>query len=117
MKKQLIELLSEFGYPVFLQGSMNDDDEYPPAFFTFWNFQTPGTAYYNNKATRAEWGFWVYFYSDDPELVDTMLEKAVNLLKENGWITGGKGEDVASDYETHTGRMVTCWYMENYKFT
>ena len=116
MKKQLIELLSEFGYPVFLQGSMNDDAEYPPAFFTFWNFQTQ-EKYYNNKVIRAEWGFWVYFYSDDPELVDTMIEKAVKMLKENGWITDGKGEDVASDYETHTGRMVTCQYMENYKFS
>lgn len=117
MKKQLIELLSGFGYPVFLQGSMNDDEDYPPSFFTFWNFQTPEGAYYDNKATRAEWGFWVYFYSEDPELVDSVLEEAVKLLKENGWITDGKGEDAASDHETHTGRLVTCYYMETYKFT
>ena len=117
MKEQLIELLSGFGYPVFLQGSMNDDEEYPPSFFTFWNFQTPEGAHYDHKATRAERGFWVYFYSEDPELVDVMLEKAVKLLKEKDWIADGKGEDVASDYETHTGRMVTCYYMETYKFT
>lgn len=114
MKKELIRLLEEYGYPVFLQGSMNEDAEYPPSFFTFWNFETPEDKHYDNKAVRAVWGFWVYFYSDDPEKVDDMLGQAAQKLKENGWTIEGKGEDVASDQPTHTGRMVTCRYVEYY---
>lgn len=114
MKTELINLLETFGFPVFLQGSMNDDEDYPSSFFTFWNFETPEDRHYDNEASRAVWGFWVYFYSDDPSLVDTKLEEARKLLKTNGWIIDGKGEDVASDVETHTGRMITCQKIENY---
>lgn len=114
MKNELITLLKTFNYPVFLQGSMNTDDTYPPSFFTFWNYETPEDSHYDNEAVRAIWGFWVYFYSDDPLLVDTKLDEARKLLKRNGWIVDGKGKDVASDVETHTGRMFTCWKIENY---
>ncbi len=114
MKNELITLLKTFNYPVFLQGSMNADDTYPSSFFTFWNYETPEDSHYDNEAVRAIWGFWVYFYSDDPLLVDTKLDEARKLLKQNGWIVDGKGKDVASDVETHTGRMFTCWKIENY---
>lgn len=114
MKQKLIELLETFGFPVFRQGSLNDDDEYPPSFFTFWNFETPEDSHYDNQSVRAVWGFWVYMYSDDPAIVDDKLIEAAKLLKKNGWIIDGKGEDVASDEPTHTGRMITCRFIENY---
>lgn len=113
MKKVLIQLLETFGYPVFLQGSLNDDDEYPKSFFTFWNFDTPDASYYDNESSRSEWGFTVYFYSDDPILIDETLDKARRLLKENHWIVEGRGQDAKSDVKTHTGRMITCWKVEN----
>lgn len=114
MKNKLISILETFGFPVFLQGSLNDDEEYPPSFFTFWNFETPERAHYDNRPHRAEWGFWIYFYSNDPSAVDTTLAEAIKLLQEQGFVTDGKGEDVASDEITHTGRMVTCIITENY---
>lgn len=114
MKVELIKLLETFGFPVFLQGSMNDDEDYPDSFFTFWNFETPEDSHYDNEAVRAVWGIWVYFYSNDPASIDTKLEEARKLLKENGWIIDGKGEDVNSDVKTHTGRMITCYKIENY---
>lgn len=114
MKSDLIKLLETFGFPVFQQGSMNDDDDYPSSFFTFWNFESPEDKYYDNEAVRAVWGFWVYFYSDDPALIDVKLEEARKLLKQNGWIINGKGEDANSDEKTHTGRMITCYKIENY---
>lgn len=114
MKNELISILETFSFPVFLQGSLNDKDAYPSSFFTFWNFETPEDTHYDNNASRAVWGFWVYFYSDDPSLVDSKLIEAKSLLKEAGWIVDGKGQDVASDEPTHTGRMITCRRIENY---
>lgn len=114
MKTELINLLETFGFPVYLQGSLNDNEEYDSSFFTFWNFETPEDDHYDNNACRAVWGFWVYFYSDDPSIVDTKLDEAKKLLKSNGWIINGKGEDVASDVSTHTGRMITVYRVENY---
>lgn len=114
MKDELIRLLETFGYPVFLQGSLNDDEPYPSDFFTFWNFETPEDSHYDNTAVRAVWGFWVYFYSDDPEKVNTVPQKAAKLLKENGWILSGRPIDAASDEKSHTGAMITCNYIETY---
>lgn len=114
MKAELFNLLNTFGFPVYRQGSMSSEEDYPSSFFTFWNFETPEDKHYDNDASRAVWGFWVYLYSNDSDLVDSKLEEARKLLKSNGWIIDGKGEDVASDVETHTGRMFTCYKIENY---
>lgn len=114
MKSELIEILETFGFPVFLQGSLNPDDAYPDSFFTFWNFDTPETAFYDDDANRAVWGFWIYFYSADPMLVEQMPENARKLLKAAGWILQGKAQDIQTDKITHTGAFFTAYKFENY---
>lgn len=114
MKSELIELLETFGFPVFLQGSLNPDEAYPDSFFTFWNFDTPEAAFYSDEANRAIWGFWVYFYSTNPQLVEQIPENARQLLKQNGWILQGKGQDISVDRPTHTGAFFTVYKFENY---
>ena len=114
MKEKLIELLESFGYPVFLQGSLGDC-AYPESFFTIWNFETPETAFYNNDAGRAVWGFWIYFYSIDPALVEQQPEAARQLMKKSGWILEGKANDISVDVPTHTGAFFTAYKFENYK--
>lgn len=113
MKDLLISLLESFGYPVFLQGSLNENEAYPESFFTFWNNETPDGSHYDNEAINYIWNFDVNFYSVDPELVNTMLLNAKALLKQNGFIVGGKGYDVASDEPTHTGRGINVLIIEN----
>lgn len=114
MKKQLIEILESMGYPVYLQGSLNAEEEYPESFFTFWNFETPEKGHYDNKASVCVWGFFVYFYSIDPDLVESEPLKAKELLSEKGFIFEGKPHDCASDEPTHTGVIMTCYGLENY---
>lgn len=114
MKQELIDLLETFGYPVFLQGSLNSVDEYPESFFTFWNFETPEDSFYDNDATKAVWGFWVYFYSTDPDLVETIPEQARRLLKQNDWILQGKAHDITVDTPSHTGAFITVYRFERY---
>ena len=117
MKSDLIALLQTLGYPVFLQGSLNANEAYPESFFTFWNFETPEAAFYDNDADRAVWGFWIYFYSVNPLLVETEPEKARKLLKQNEYILDGKANDIAVDRPTHTGAFFTVYKFENYNNT
>lgn len=115
MKNDLVVLLETLGYPVFLQGSLNPDEQYPDSFFTFWNFDTPETAFYDDDANRAVWGFWIYFYSVDPLLVEQLSEQARQLLKSNGYIPKGKPNDISVSRPTHTGVMFTVYKFENYE--
>lgn len=112
MKEQLIALLESFGFPVKLQGSLGENEAYPDSFFTFWNSDTPEDHHYDNAPTVYEWYFTIYFYSTDPIAVNAQLLEARALLKENGWITLGKGYDVPSDVPTHTGRGMDIIYLE-----
>lgn len=112
MKNELIRLLETFNYPVYLQGSLSENDAYPDSFFTFWNNETYDNNHYDNQAASYTWNFDVNFYSVDPGLVNSMLLGAKALLKQNGWIVGGKGYDVVSDEPTHTGRGINVLYFE-----
>ena len=115
IKNDLVILLESLGYPAFLQGSLNPDDQYPESFFTFWNFSTPESAFYDDAANRAVWGFWIYFYSIDPLLVEQVPEQVRKLLKQNGWILAGKPNDISVDRPTHTGVIITAYTFENYE--
>lgn len=112
VKQLLIDTLDSFELPVFLQGSLQDDEEYPESFFTFWNNETEDAAFFDNAETRTVWNFDVNFYSSDPALVNTMLRQAKTKLKAAGFIVQGAGYDVVSDEPTHTGRGVGVVYIE-----
>lgn len=112
MKDALITLLETFGYPVRLQGSLAEHEQYPDSFFTFWNNDSTDGSHYDNDAINYIWDFDVNFYSTNPTLVNTVLLDAKTLLKNNGWIISGKGYDVATDEPTHTGRGINAIYIE-----
>ena len=112
MEDNLIEILSTFGYEVYRQGSMSDDEEYPETFFTFWNNDSPDHSHYDNSEYGTAWDFDVNVYSTDPALTYSVLADARIALKAAGWIISGKGYDVASDEPTHTGRGINALYLE-----
>ncbi len=112
MKDSLIAVLESFGYPVFQHGSLNEDDDYPDSFFTFWNNETYNDHFYDNSENYTVWDFDVNFYSTDPVLVDEMLVRAGEKLKESDFIVRGEGYDVASDEITHTGRGMNVLKIE-----
>lgn len=112
MEDNLIEVLTTLGYPVYRQGSMSDEEAYPETFITFWNYDSPDHNHYDNDDYGTEWSFNIYVYSSDPELTYSVLLDARSALKADGWICQGKGFDVQSDEETHTGRGLNVIYME-----
>lgn len=112
MKDDLIEILETFGYPVIEQGTLGEDEDYPETFFTFWNSSSYDGNHYDNNAISWTWNFDVNVYSTDPNKVNTLLLSAKTSLVAAGWIISGKGYDVASDVETHTGRGMNALFME-----
>ena len=114
MKEQLIEILEAYNYPVFLQGSLNNSEAYPDSFFTFWNFEKPQNEFYSNSDNAVVWGFWVYFYSTDPHLVESVPLEVIETFKlmSDSWTISALPTDAASDRPTHTGTMFTVLYYE-----
>ena len=110
MRDELIKILEATGFPASMQGTIGN---YPESFYTFWNFETPET-YYDNNPVNAIWGFWIYFFSTDPALVESETSAAIARLRAAGWIVAGRGEDALSDEPTHTGRRLTIYKKENY---
>lgn len=106
MKDLLISTLEPLGFPIRLQGSLGENEQYPESFFTFWNNDTLGDEFYDNDEHSYIWDFDLNFYSSDPALVNTKLIEAKALLKAKGFIVAGKGYDVPSDEPTHTGRGI-----------
>lgn len=112
MKDRLIEILEQLGYPVRLQGTLGEEEAYPESFFTFWNDSTDDGNHYDNSPASYTWSFEINFYSTDPELVNTKLLEAKDLLVEAGFTVPGKGYDVPSDEPTHTGRAIDALFLE-----
>ena len=106
IEELLIKTIEKLEFPIFRQGSLNPEDSYPESFFTFWNNDTYGDNFYDNKERSYVWYFDLNFYSNDPALVNSELLKAKELLNKKGFITSGKGHDVASDEPTHTGKGI-----------
>lgn len=113
MKDLLIKTLEKFGYPVFLQGSLNEDEEYPPTFITFWTNDVADESHYDNDVVSYTWDFDVIIYSNDPSVIDTKKDEIRNALKSVGFIPQGKGMDISSDEPTHTGWVMNFYYLEN----
>lgn len=112
VKSLLINTLASFGFPIYLQGSLSDEDEYPTTFFTFFNNSTSDDRFFNNNETVTIWDFDLNIYSNDPAIVNTVLLTAKPLLKAAGFIVDGIGYDVLSDQPSHTGRGINLIYVE-----
>lgn len=112
MEDALITLLATFKYPVIRQGSLAPGQAYPDTFFTFWNNDEEGEAFYDNQTAAVTHDYDVNVYSTNPSNVYSLLASARDLLRQNGWIITSRGYDVASDEITHVGRGMTVEYLE-----
>ena len=112
MEDLLLEVLESFEYPVYRQGSMSDSDTYPDTFLTFWNNESVDHSHYSDSEYGTVWDFDVNVYSNNPSLTYSLLLEIRSALKQSGWIVPGKGYDVTSDEETHTGRGINALFLE-----
>lgn len=110
MESKLIELLESLGYPCYEQGSLTEDN-IPESFFTYWLTDSEVECF-DNDDKKVLWSYWVYFYTNNPELLSITLKNARKLLKENGFIVDGLGSAVKCDIDTHSGRLLNVYYIE-----
>lgn len=111
MKTLLIEKLETLGYPVYLQGSISEDESYPPSFITFLVTDSYDAANYDNETVALTWRFQVAFYSSDPLLVASEPKHIRKVLKAAGFIPTGAGMDLPSDEPTHTGWVQDYYFI------
>ena len=107
-----IDLLQTLCEKIIEQGSMAPQERYPARFFTFWNPETSDAIHFDNAPSGCVWILDVNFYSTDPLDIYSTIAAAMDAMQAAGWIIGGKGHAVASDYQTHTGRGFTAVYLE-----
>lgn len=112
MKKRLIETLEKLGYPVYLQGTMPEDEKYPASFITFFTNDSDDAAHFDNEPVGVAWQYQVIFYSSDPHLIETVPAEIRASLRRAGFIPQGYGRDIPSDEPTHAGWAMEFYYLE-----
>ena len=113
MKQKLIDILEKHcPSNVYLQGTMNPDEQYPAEFVTFWIPSTEDGAHYDNAVAAVDWTVYVIYYSSDPTQVNTKPFEIAADLKAAGFVQQGKGNDILSDEPTHTGWTMDFVYPE-----
>jgi hypothetical protein len=112
MEDLLIEVLSQFGYPIMLQGSLLANKPYPDHFFTFWNNSSDSESFYDNDENSIVYDYDVNFYSINQEWVYSKLREVKAALKKAGFIISGDGYSVMSDESTHDGRGMNVKYLK-----
>lgn len=115
MWSALESVFEKIGLPYSRQGSYSDESEYPASFFTFWNPNTKEGAFYDDESHKAIWNWNVYYYTNDPSTLYSMMDRFREVAKEMGFIVEGRGYDVQSDRPDYPGRMIRVIYIENYQ--
>lgn len=114
MKALLIDTLETLGYPVYLLGTIGEDEPFPPSFITFFTLDSPDNAHFDNAPASWAWRYQVTFYSSDPALVASVPDEIRKALRAVGFIPNGRGRDIPSDEPTHTG-WTQEYYMIEYR--
>lgn len=118
VKQRLINALASYELPVILQGSLSQEEEYPPELFTFYINASDDDRHYDNAETRTVYSIDLNFYSTDPARTNSVLRQAKPQLKAAGFIPTGSGYDLqVDDPEIHTGQGMTIYYIERIENT
>lgn len=117
MKHKLINTLTGCGFvegvTLFLQGTLAADEAYPATFVTIWTDYTADNSHFDNETSAVDWHFTVIVYSSDASVLEEKSNEVRTALRAAGFIPQGKGQDIPSDEETHTGWAMEFLCVEN----
>lgn len=103
--QEVFNLFESMGYPYFRQGSLTDET-YPNSFFTFWNYATPNLSFYDNQERRYVERIQVCFYTNDANLIYSVIDLFIAEAKKVGFVVSGRAYDVPADKDNYYGRLV-----------
>ena len=117
--QKLFDLFEEIGLPYFRQGSMSDED-YKPAFFTFYNLDSPQDRFYDNKLTRYNEYVQVAFYTNDASKIYSQLDVDGEFYKKvkakpKDFIYAALPQDADADADNYYGRVCYIRIIHNVK--
>ena len=114
IKEKIIDVLGAFNLPLYLQGTMAENEPYPERFLTFFVHSADDESFFDDEATQEVYGVAIMYYDADPERVETFPKnELIPELKEAGFIKTGNGIDVLSDEPTHTGKAFEFLLKDN----
>lgn len=111
---QIVQTLKGLGYPVFLHGTLGENEPFPDTFLTYQTVDSPDAFPFDNEPTYTAWEYTVIVYSNDRQTLEETAAAARVALKASGFIPQGKGRDIPSDEPTHTGWLCDFKLLANY---
>lgn len=111
MEDELINLLENITvnntkFDCYRQGSFTETQTYPDTFYTFWNNSINSHSYYNNKTFFKYYDYDINVYSNDVDLLYTLIDDVIEILESNDYIITNYGHDIVSDEDTHVARGI-----------
>lgn len=105
-------VLEATGYEYARQGSYADAGPLPASFFTFWNVETPETAFYDDAPNAAVWRWQVYFYTSDPALLYSAMDSLLDDARARGFVLEGRAHDIDAGEPGYAGRTARLAYRQ-----
>lgn len=102
--QDLFDLFEEIGLPYFRQGSLSDAD-YKPAFFTYWNIDTPQNSFYNNQLKRYNEYVQIGFYTNDANIIYSQMDDFITRARSKGFVIATMPQDANADKSNYLGRV------------
>ena len=103
---RIVNLLSQLGVPVYRQGSIAADQEYPDKFITYWQRTSSDPSAFDNRYASHSVTTDINAYAHDPDVAEELLGRAIRLLRIAGYVVPGIGYDLRTDEPSVIGRGV-----------
>lgn len=114
MNDEIYNTLDALGFPVFLHGTLGEDEPFPDTFITYTTVDSPDAFPFDDNPTHTVWYYQIIVYSNDRQTLEQVAESSRAALKAAGFIPQGKGRDIPSEETTHTGWLCNYRLISNY---
>ena len=110
---ELYNVLDAYGLPLYLQGTLGADEDYPDNFITYWIEDSKGNAFYDNDSNETDWSISIIYYTHDINSIKEFIPKLIDDLKINKFKVIGKGFFTPSDKPNCVGWILPAIYLKN----
>lgn len=114
MNDEIYNTLSALGYPVFLHGTLGENEPFPDTFITYTTVDSPDAFPFDDTPTHTVWAYQIIIYSNDRQTLEQIAAASRTALKAAGFIPQGKGRDIPSEETTHTGWLCNYRLISEY---